>query len=294
MDFLSAPEQMTSWVRKRVRQGKTVGLVPTMGALHEGHLSLIRKAREHADIVVVSIFVNQLQFGPQEDFGAYPRDLDRDLALVEQEGGQVVFAPSQKDMYPGKALTRVCVADITNNLCGAGRPGHFEGVATVVAKLFNIITPQVAVFGRKDLQQLAVVRQMVRDLNWPIEIIGQPIVRESDGLAMSSRNAYLDPGERQLALLLYRAIQFARRMAEDGEEKAAVAVSEVRGFLQDAGLSGIEYISIVDQYTMAEKEFLDDDSIIVLAALVGATRLIDNGFIFPKKIMGDTHDALYA
>lgn len=283
MDCFSAPAHMASWVRESMRQGKTIGFVPTMGALHEGHLALVQKAKELSDRVVVSIFVNQLQFGPQEDFSTYPRDLERDLALVKKEGAHVVFSPNHEDMYPEEMLTKVNVSCITEKLCGAGRPGHFEGVTTVVAKLFNIINPQIAVFGRKDLQQLAVIRRMVHDLNWNIEIIGHPIVRESDGLAMSSRNTYLNSWERKLALSLNRSIKFARQMVVEGEEVAAKVISEVRQFLENEGLSRIEYVSIVDQYTMAEKNVLDHDSIIALAVFVGKTRLIDNGFVFKEN-----------
>jgi len=274
---------MASWVRDRILQSETIALVPTMGALHEGHLSLIRRAKELADRVVVSIFVNQLQFGPQEDFSAYPRDLDRDLKLVEKEGAHAVFAPSQTDMYPQEVLTKVKVAGITENLCGAGRPGHFEGVTTVVAKLFNIVTPHVAVFGRKDLQQLAVIRRMVGDLNWNVDIYGHSIVRESDGLAMSSRNAYLNSEEREQALSLHHSILFARKLAAKIGNDANEIKRQVGHFLENEGLSRIEYISIVDQYTMAEKQALDDDSIIALAVFVGKTRLIDNGFVLHES-----------
>ena len=276
MDLIASPAAMTVWAREKIAAGKTIGLVPTMGFFHAGHLALMRQAGECADHVVVSLFVNPLQFGPQEDLGKYPRDLDRDLAMVAEESVDVVFAPSVAEMYPQEPSTRVVVSDITESLCGARRPGHFEGVATVVAKLFNIVKPHLAVFGRKDLQQLAVIRRMVRDLNWDLEIIGHPIIREADGLAMSSRNKYLNPDDRLAALNLHRAINQACDLVGKGERDAGVLADAVQAFLERDKRISLDYVSIVDQHTLEFKSVVDHDAVLAIAAVVGSTRLIDN------------------
>src|SRR3989338_8511562 len=216
MESIRTPVEMTAWANKVLADGQTIGLVPTMGFFHEGHLCLMRKAKEKADRTVVSLFVNPIQFGANEDLSRYPRDFSRDSQLAEAEGVDVLFAPEAQAMYPPEASTREIVSGVTEGLCGAGRPGHFAGVATVVAKLFHIIKPHCAVFGKKDFQQLAVIEKMVADLNWDVEVIGHPIVREADGLAMSSRNTFLSVPERQAALCLFRAIGHARRRVLTG------------------------------------------------------------------------------
>lgn len=253
--------------------GDRIGFVPTMGALHEGHLSLIGLAHEHADLVVISIFVNPLQFGPSEDLEAYPRDRERDLELARAAGAQLAFLPSQEEMYPPGAATRVDVGRLGSVFEGAERPGHFEGVATVVAKLFNLVRPNVAVFGQKDAQQVAVIRQMVRDLSFDIEIVVGDIVRAADGLALSSRNAYLSGGERQAATALHRALTEGRAVLEAGGGVADAEVAMVKVF---EGQEGVElgYARAVDPQTFETGP--GRDILLVVAARIGSTRLIDN------------------
>lgn len=262
-----------------------VGFVPTMGYLHEGHASLIRKAREECGFVVVSIFVNPLQFGPNEDFETYPRDEQRDLALAESYGADAVFLPGVEEMYPARQLTTVRVAEITSGLCGASRPGHFDGVSTVVTKLFNIVQPDRAYFGLKDAQQVAVITQMTRDLNMPVEIVPCPIVRESDGLALSSRNVYLSPEERQQALILYQSLETADRYMQDHSNGT---LDEWRRIIEEtirkSPLADIDYVEIVQfpsleslDGQMTIKEALNTTNVLVaLAVKFGKTRLIDN------------------
>jgi len=267
-----------------IAKGKSIALVPTMGYFHKGHLSLMKMAAEKADAVVVSLFVNPIQFGPNEDFERYPRDLERDVELARQEHVDVLFAPEAGAMYPQHPKTKVVVEELTDELCGAARPGHFAGVTTVVAKLFNIVKPGMAVFGQKDFQQLSVIRQMVRDLNWDIEIIGHPIVREEDGLAMSSRNIYLSPDERQKALCLHKAIQLAqKKVRQQGVNEVSALLQEVRTFLGSFVGVDIEYVSIVDSDGLAEQNTVDQHSVLVMAVRVGKTRLIDNAFLFENK-----------
>lgn len=281
MDLLDSPAAMSSWGKGQA--GKTIALVPTMGAFHEGHLCLMRHAAGLADRVVVSLFVNPLQFGPQEDLTRYPRNLTRDLELAGGAGVDAVFAPAVAAMYPPSSRTQVRVAELTDTLCGASRPGHFDGVTTVVAKLFNIVAPQVAVFGRKDLQQLAVIRRMTFDLNWGIEIVGHPIVREGDGLAMSSRNIYLTPAERASALALHRGISFARQRAKDGQTDAAALIAEVRAQLLADPTIRVDYVSIVDEQRLVATPTLNRDSVLALAVWIGTTRLIDNALLLAEE-----------
>ena len=227
---------VTRWaIREQQQSGRTVGLVPTMGALHEGHLSLIRTAREQCDAVAVTIFVNPRQFGPSEDLGAYPRTMEEDLAMCEAEGVSVVFAPSETTMYPGDAVTTIQVSRLTEGLCGGRRPGHFDGVATVVAKLFQILPAERAFFGEKDYQQLVVIRQMVQDLNIPIQIVACPTVRDPDGLAMSSRNAYLSPQERRQAISLSGSLFAAADRVKMGERGTSPLINEIRKTIATAG-----------------------------------------------------------
>lgn len=253
----------------------TVGLVPTMGYLHEGHLSLIRQARQECDSVVVSIFVNPTQFGPQEDLAKYPRDLERDSRLIEPYT-DLLWNPTPEIMYPSGFQTWVDVENMTQPLEGAMRPGHFRGVTTVVAKLFHAIQPHKAYFGQKDAQQAAVIRQMVRDLNFPLEIVVCPIVREADGLAMSSRNVYLDPEQRKAATVLYRALGAAKKAYENGERDADQLRQVMRDILASEPLAKTQYVSCADYETLEELETVDKKALLSMAVFIGKTRLIDN------------------
>lgn len=276
MKKLDTIEQVREHLRAPRREGRRIGLVPTMGALHEGHRSLIRAARGACDAVVVSIFVNPIQFGPQEDLTRYPRPLDADLAACESEGATAVFTPSAEEMYPPGWLTRVTVSRLTDNLCGSHRPGHFEGVTTVVAKLFNIVQPDVAFFGQKDAQQAIVIRRMTRDLDLPIEIRVCPIIRESDGLALSSRNVYLSAEERRRALSLSAALRWAREQVEGGVRDAGRLGQAMRERLMAAGVTAIDYVEIVDAEELTPKDTISGRCLVAIAAWVGRTRLIDN------------------
>jgi pantoate--beta-alanine ligase len=253
-----------------------VGLVPTMGYLHEGHLSLIRRARAECDHVVVSIFVNPTQFGPKEDLSRYPRDLDRDLGLIEPLGVDLVWIPTAGIMYPKGYQTWVEVETVTRPLEGVRRPGHFRGVTTVVAKLFNGVQPQRAYFGQKDAQQAAVIRQMTRDLNFPIEIVVCPIVREPDGLAMSSRNVYLDAEERKAARVLYRSLNAAKNVYHNGERNAEELRRIMREVIATEPLAQMQYISCADYNTLDELETVTGKTLLSMAVFIGKTRLIDN------------------
>ena len=256
--------------------GLSIGFVPTMGALHQGHLSLVRRARTHSSLVVVSIFVNPLQFGPSEDFARYPRTLESDCALLETEGVDLVFAPSTEQMYPAGATTAVYVEELSERLDGRSRPGHFRGVSTVVAKLFYIVQPDCAVFGQKDAAQVAVLRRMVRDLNMPIELIVAPIARDSDGLALSSRNAYLTPEDRRRALVLHRALQKVEELAGSGEMNSERLRSAALYALADEPAAVLDYLEIVNPDTLLPVDTVGQGALVAVAATFGATRLIDN------------------
>ncbi len=279
MQIIHPLADMTNWSREVIAKGKSIALVPTMGYFHEGHLSLMRLAGQVADHVVVSLFVNSLQFGPSEDLSRYPRNLDRDAIMAENAGVDILFVPTDADMYSSDFNTRVRVEGITDTLCGKLRPGHFEGVTTVVAKLFNIIKPQYAVFGQKDFQQLSVIRRMVRDLNWDLTIVAHPIVRENDGLAMSSRNTYLSREERRKALCLFKSIQHAKARFSDGVTDASRIKAEIRDIISANSGVDIDYIAIVDKNSLSDQERIDSQSVLALAVRVGATRLIDNCFM---------------
>ena len=253
----------------------TVGLVPTMGYLHEGHLSLIRKARQECDHVAVSLFVNPTQFGPKEDLAKYPRDLERDSKLIEPYT-DLLWTPTAEIMYPQGYQTWVEVGEMTRPLEGAMRPGHFKGVTTVVAKLFNAVQPHKAYFGQKDAQQAAVIRQMVRDLNFPIEIVVCPIVREPDGLAMSSRNVYLDPEQRKAATVLYRSLSAAKEAYNNGERDADQIRQVMKDVLTSEPLAQVQYVSCADYTTLEELETVSGKSLLSMAVFIGKTRLIDN------------------
>jgi pantoate--beta-alanine ligase len=260
---------------------KRLGFVPTMGALHEGHLSLVRAAKAQCDAVAVSIFVNPTQFGPTEDLSKYPRQFSGDCRLLEQEGVDILFAPPVEEIYPGGEVTWVLVEGLSEKLDGRSRPGHFRGVTTIVAKLFHILEPEAAFFGQKDAAQLAVIRRMVDDLNFPVEIVGCPIVREPDGLAMSSRNAYLNREERSRALVLQRSLQEARQQFNAGERMAAKLISAAKEVFAREPKVALDYFEIVDPDTLDPVERISQTTLVAAAAYVGTTRLIDNLVLNP-------------
>ncbi|HWJ03294.1 MAG TPA: pantoate--beta-alanine ligase [Verrucomicrobiae bacterium] len=257
-------------------EGREIGFVPTMGYLHAGHLALISTAKQANQYVVVSIFVNPLQFGPNEDFASYPRDMARDCDLAEGAGADIIFAPPVEEMYPRQSLTGVEVAQLGEWLCGRSRPGHFRGVTTVVTKLFNIVQPDRAYFGQKDAQQLAIIQQMVFDLNIPVEVVPVPIVREQDGLAMSSRNVYLSPEQRRNAVGLHRALQSAKDAFRSGERKGTNIRTKVLQVLAEIPGAEVDYVEVCDPYTLQPAEDLGDRALLALAVRFGNTRLIDN------------------
>ncbi|MGC1450442.1 MAG: pantoate--beta-alanine ligase [Candidatus Sulfotelmatobacter sp.] len=276
MRICTTIDEMRTASRAVRRAGRRLGFVPTMGALHAGHLSLVRAARASAEVVAASIFVNPTQFGPNEDLAKYPRSFERDRKMLEREGVELLFAPSVEEMYPAGAVTWVTVEGLSGKLDGQSRPRHFRGVTTVVAKLFHIVEPDAAFFGQKDAAQLAIIRRMVRDLNLPLEIVVCPIVREPDGLAMSSRNAYLDPEQRKQALLLHRALMRVQGLAEAGERDAARLVAEGREVLAGESRVRLDYFEIVDPETLDSVADVSGGALVAVAAFVGSTRLIDN------------------
>jgi pantoate--beta-alanine ligase len=276
MQIIETVYAMRDWSERERREGRRIALVPTMGFLHEGHLSLVRAAKKRADRVAVSIFINPTQFGPEEDFAAYPRDFERDCQLLETEKIDIVFHPALAEMYPDGAETFVEVEKLSLPLCGATRPGHFRGVATAVAKLFNVIRPHVAIFGEKDYQQLQLIRKMVRDLSMEVEILGHPIVREADGLAMSSRNAYLTPDQRRAAVSLSRSLCKAERLVRRGETSAQSLLSLVCAELAKEPLADVEYVKLCDSETLIDIETIHRTALLALAVRFGKARLIDN------------------
>ena len=273
---IADPDAMRAWSRAERKSGRTIALVPTMGFLHEGHLGLIDRVRERVDRVVVSIFVNPIQFAPTEDLGAYPRDLERDRAAALARGTDCLFVPTAEVMYPAPAVVRVVPGSLADHLCGAHRPGHFEGVLTVVMKLFNIVEPDLASFGRKDLQQAVVIRRMVADFDLPIEIDVAPTVREHDGLAMSSRNAYLSEAERRVAPALARGLNAAHDAFLGGERGADRLVAAARAPIDSEPSLELEYLEVVDSVSLAPVETAEAANVIAVAARLGAARLIDN------------------
>ena len=275
MNIITTPREMQTWSRQCHAAGERIACVPTMGYLHEGHLTLVRRARAAADRVVLTLFVNPTQFGPGEDFAVYPRNPARDQALCEAEGVDVLFMPAAADMYAPDASVAVVEEALSRRLCGASRPGHFRGVCTVVAKLFNCVQPDAAVFGQKDAQQVLVIRRMVRDLDFPVEIVVAPIVREADGLAMSSRNVRLAPAERRAALGLSRALALARDAFAGGERDSAALRQRLACELTASGLR-TDYVEIVDTRTLEPAPQLAPGVLVALAAFAGQTRLIDN------------------
>jgi pantoate--beta-alanine ligase len=278
---ITAIDQMQQETMRLLQRGKTVVLVPTMGYLHEGHLALVREGQKHGDALIVSIFVNPKQFGPAEDLQRYPRDLDRDVTLAESVGVDVVFAPEAEVMYEEGFQTYVDLELLPRHLCGPSRPNHFRGVATVVAKLFNIVRPRIAVFGEKDYQQLAVIRRMVRDLNLGVRIIGVPTVRESDGLAMSSRNAYLSEAERESALSLFESLQQAQHSVAHGITDAAALVRSASEHITSYPHTKIDYVAACNPDTLEDVNQIEGPTLMALAVWVGKTRLIDNIILEP-------------
>ncbi|ABB14551.1 pantoate--beta-alanine ligase [Carboxydothermus hydrogenoformans] len=277
MRFFTEIKPLKTYVAEQKREGKIIGFVPTMGYLHDGHLSLVRKAKLQADVVIVSIFVNPLQFGPNEDFAKYPRDLERDLALLQEEGVDCVFAPSAEEMYKEGFSTFVEVnGEITEVMCGKSRPGHFKGVATVVTKLFNIVTPDLAFFGQKDAQQLFIIEKLVRDLNLNVEIVSVPTRREEDGLAMSSRNTYLNPEERKAATILYRALKRGEELVLAGERNPERLKKLIEEFIKTEPLARIDYVEVRSVPDLKAMDVIKGKFIIALAVYIGSTRLIDN------------------
>jgi pantoate--beta-alanine ligase len=267
---------MKALVRRWRREGKRIGFVPTMGYLHEGHLSLVRESTDRADVAVVSIFVNPAQFGPNEDFKKYPRDLEKDAAFLTAAGVDVLFYPEAAEIYPPGYRTYVEVEGLQDRLCGRSRPGHFRGVATVVLKLFDIVAPDLAFFGAKDAQQVLIIRRMAADLDLDVEIVTCPIVREPDGLALSSRNAYLGPDERKAALVLSRSLRAAEKAVADGERDAGRLVAGIRAVIAAEPLARIDYVEAVDPETLEPVAGIRGDVLVALAVFIGPTRLIDN------------------
>jgi pantoate--beta-alanine ligase len=276
-------DEMRSASRAVRRAGKRLGFVPTMGALHDGHLSLVQAARASSDVVATSIFVNPTQFGPTEDLAKYPRSFERDRELLEGEGVELLFAPSVGEMFPTGAVTWVTVEELSGKLDGRSRPGHFRGVTTVVAKLFHIVEPDAAFFGQKDAAQAAIIRRMVRDLRVPVEIVVCPIVRESDGLAMSSRNAYLDPQQRRQALVLHRALMRVKDLADGGERNATILATAGRNEFAAEPAVRLDFLEIVDPDTLDPVADVSREALVAVAAYVGNTRLIDNLLLQPDQ-----------
>jgi pantoate--beta-alanine ligase len=286
MRLVQKNDELTHIVAAWRAEGKIIGLVPTMGWFHQGHLSLMEMAGSKADKVVVSLFINPIQFGQGEDLSTYPYDLGRDMRLAEKTGVDLLFAPAVADIYPAGFQTCVSLKKLTQGLCGASRSGHFDGVATVVAKLFNLVQPHLAIFGEKDYQQLAVIRQMVKDLNFNLEIFGHPIVRESDGLAMSSRNSYLNKEERQHALCLYTSLQYAKEQVKKAGSKLPVATltEEVRRIINATPTCAVDYVEIVDKETLLPSEYIEKNSLMALAVKINnRVRLIDNALLDPQE-----------
>lgn len=282
MNTITTIADMQAASRALKREGKSIAFVPTMGFLHEGHASLLKEGRRRGDILVLSLFVNPIQFGQNEDLDRYPRDLERDRTVAAECGVDILFAPEAAEMYPAGFQTSISVSELSRPLCGARRPGHFDGVATVVAKLFNIVMPDLALFGRKDHQQLALIRRMVNDLSIPVTIIGMPIIREEDGLAMSSRNAYLSAGERRAALALSRAIGAVRAAYAGGERSIEPLRQTALSIIGGEPLLRIDYLEFRNEGTLQPAAQATDDTLLALAVFAGTTRLIDNTVLGEK------------
>ncbi len=286
MEIFRSQKEMQKRSNELRRKGKRIGFVPTMGYLHEGHLSLLRLAREKSDVAIVSIFINPTQFGPNEDYDRYPRDMGRDRELAEKEGCDILFTPSREEMYPPGYQSYVNVEGLTGGLCGPFRPAYLRGVATVVTKLFNIVKPHVAVFGQKDAQQAIVIQRMVKDLAFDIEILVAPTARERDGLAMSSRNEYLSKEEREKAQILYQSLLKARAMIERGERVSKKIIEMMREMISQEGGEKIDYIEIVDPQSLQPVNPIQDEVLVALAVWIGKTRLIDNLIVTGHRLKG--------
>jgi len=276
MEIITNVKEMKKVSYQARQLGRTIAFVPTMGFFHEGHLGLMRECRKRGDLLVVSLFVNPTQFGPSEDFKKYPRDFERDRKMAEEVNVDVLFVPEAIEMYPPNHQSIVRVEKVTQGLCGRSRPNHFQGVSTVVNMLFNIVMPHVALFGEKDFQQLVTIQQMVRDLHMDVEVVGMPIVREADGLAMSSRNTYLQPNERKAALSLYRSLKRMRELLQKGERRTERILEGVREVLLSEPLIKIDYIQVCNANSLEDIDEIEGDVVIAIAAYVGKTRLIDN------------------
>lgn len=277
MDIIKSIGDLRKTVRNARSAGRTIGVVPTMGYLHEGHLSLMRRARQENDLVVATVFVNPTQFGPNEDFAAYPRDTQRDIDLMQAENVDIAFMPEAEDLYPDGYATYVEVqGPMTQTLCGASRPGHFKGVTTIVAKLFHLTAPHRAYFGQKDAQQVAVIRQMARDLDFDLEVVACPTVREPDGLAMSSRNSYLSESQRADAVVISQALFEARDMIAAGQTQAGPVIDHIRMRIEAVAQAGVDYLAVVDVNTLHDIEVLEGSVLVAVAVKFGNTRLIDN------------------
>jgi len=268
--------RMSTFVKIMKKEGKSIGLVPTMGYLHEGHLSLVKAAKKHTDVVVMSVFINPLQFGPKEDFEKYPRDLKHDEEMAREAGVDVIFYPSLKDIYPEGYATYVTVEKLTGNLCGESRPGHFRGVATIVTKLFNIVRPDVAYFGQKDMQQALIIKKMASDLNMDIEVKIIPIVRDDDGLAMSSRNIYLSDAERKDAVVLHQSLKNAEMLIKNGERDARKVIKAVEDMIKAKQSARVEYVKLVDTRELKDIKTITGEIALAVAVFFSSTRLIDN------------------
>jgi len=280
LEILKSPDSVRSWVQKQRGGGRTIALVPTMGFFHQGHLRLMRMAAQHADVVVVSLFVNPIQFGPGEDLDRYPRNLEQDCEMAAAEGVKLLFCPESVEMYPDGFQTTVSVGTLSGLLCGRNRPGHFDGVTTVVSKLFHIVEPDLAVFGQKDFQQLAIIRRMVSDLDMGVRILAHPIVRDSDGLAMSSRNIYLEAEQRKSALSLSKGLALARLLVAEGERVVVPLLERVRRLILAHFGTTIDYIACVNAENLEPVEAIDAETLLVLAVTIeGRVRLIDNGLL---------------
>jgi pantoate--beta-alanine ligase len=283
MKIISSIREMQVFSESARNSGQKISFVPTMGYFHDGHLSLMREGRQRADCLAISIYVNPTQFGPSEDFEKYPRDFERDKGLAEDAGVDVIFYPEDKEMYPEHYQTYVNVENVTQNLCGMSRPGHFRGVTTVCAKLFNIVKPHYAIFGEKDFQQLVAIKRMVLDLNMDLDIIGMAIVREPDGLAMSSRNVYLKTDEREAALSLSRSLNIAKEMYDRGERDVAPILAPVRKYIERHPHTNIDYAKICDTTTLKDIGHIEGESVLALAVKINKTRLIDN-YVFGNRL----------
>jgi len=278
MNIIENIKDTKAEIKRLKGAGKSIGMVPTMGFLHEGHMSLVNKSVSENDVTVVSIFVNPTQFGPNEDLEAYPRDFDRDRDMLNKAGADIIFFPTPTDIYPENYLTTIKLTGVTENLCGLSRPGHFDGVSTIVCKLFNIMSPDRAYFGSKDYQQLQVIKSMVRDLNMDVEVIGMPIIREADGLALSSRNVYLKDEERGAALSLSKSFNLVESLIKDGERDAKAIRNKVIDFIHIHANTNVDYVELVHPEMISSLETIDGDFVLALAVKVGKARLIDNKY----------------